>query len=101
MIELTNFEKEDVRAQLNINGMRKSMVKSVMSAIGKRTVSFGDDYERKFSIIKVGKSYGVAKRCTYKRKKSDDEPRMSTGFTLALMRALDMLKENDDEQNQR
>jgi len=98
MIRLMNFKKDDVRKQLDTNGMRDNIVKSVMHAIGKKTVSFGRDKDRKFSIVKVGKSYGVAKRCTYRT--GEDEPKMSTGFTLALMRALDMLKDKkDDEQN--
>ena len=97
MIKLTNFSKDDVRTQLKVNGMRESLIKSVMHKIGKKSVSFGDDgvYKRKFSIVKVGKSYGVAKRCTYRT--GFDEPKLATGFTLALMRALNMLKDKYEQ----
>jgi len=91
MIVLSKVNMDFVQKRLLVNGMRDSVREMVAQMVGKRQVSLGYDASYKFTIVKVGNSYGVAKRCTYG--KSADEAKLATGFTLALVRALGITKD--------
>lgn len=90
MIRLHKTPIKLVEMQLRKNGTRDSLIKNVLNIIGDDSVEYGMDIDKRFTIVRIGSRYGVAKRCTYAG--MNDYNKEQTGFTIALLRALDLKK---------
>lgn len=90
MIKLHKVKPEFVRRMLNLNGTRTSLIENTLAALDKERsrIEYGVDDDDKFTLVKIGARYGISKRCTYR--KIGDSVRECTGFTLALLRALEL-----------
>ena len=90
MIKLLKVNKGLVRAMLEENGTRVEVIENILKKLTGKTISSGTDLTNTYTLVKVGQQYGIAKRCTYRKRSDTSKPEV--GFTLALLRALSLKK---------
>ena len=86
-MQLTAIEREKALRLLEKTGMRTKILEGAKKRLrGRVLVKYAVDAQKKFTVVQVGREYGVSKRSTYEV--NGDKYDKARGFTLAFLRAI-------------
>ena len=85
-MKLYPMKGNEIKTLLLENGTRDILIEKALEKVKGKEVKIGMDEKDKFTIVQVGKEFGVSKRCTYSG--MADKYSLQRGFTLAFLRAI-------------
>jgi len=83
-MKLKSISHENLLRNILSTGISKAKYEEIKARMAGEVILFSND--TKFTVVVVGNLVGIAKRCTYAKKK--DEMSISRGLAIATSRAL-------------